>query len=60
MPSRIVTDLPVEEHAALKRLADACDRTLASVVRRALQYYLRHVDEVERELRRAAQEPRES
>lgn len=54
-----ITGVDSNEHATLKRLAQACDRTLSSMGLRALRFYARHVDEAERELRAMATRERE-
>jgi hypothetical protein len=49
-----ISGLDPEEHATLKQLAETCGRTMSSMGLRALRFYARHVDEVERELRTSA------
>jgi hypothetical protein len=46
-----ISGIDPEEHATLKRLAEACGRTMSSMGLRALRFYAGHVDEVEHELR---------
>jgi hypothetical protein len=50
--------VPIKVHAELLRLAERCDRPIASEVRRALRFYLANFDEVDRVLWEQWDDPR--
>ncbi len=61
MPQRsagaaIAARVSTQEHEAIRRLADAADRSPSREVRRAIRFYLAHVEQAEQFFRQQTEE----